>query len=455
MDPSRAEKQQLRAENAALRAELQELEAVRAELHQEQLKLEAITAVAERQALEIAKLKRQLLGPKSERVTEDHEAQLHIFGRLPEPEKPKQAGTKPTRRKRKGTGRRNLADSPLPKRRVDGKAPVEGCPCCKGPLKHIGDAVSYRWEIIPARAEVLQIVQGKYACPSCPGEGVVASECPESFALPKAMCGNGLLALVLADKYGDHIPLNRQVKRLDRLGIDVNTATLCGWVRAGAEAMRPIAQQIEREVLAGNWLRADATGFPVLDGTKGRAARHHLWAFGNHEHVAFQSTPDKEGTTVAEVLEGFDGTLIVDGASDFNLVAKAAGVQRAGCWAHARRKFFEASNTDPGTAAVGLAAIRRLFQAERLAKDGSVEDRQRPARALRQPVVGRKNWLFASSEGGAQSACVLFTLVGSCLLQGLDPRAYLQEVLGRLESDPAVRLTPAAIRAERENRLVG
>ncbi len=179
---------------------------------------------------------------------------------------------------------------------------------------------------------------------------------------------------------------------------------------------------------------------------------------------------------------------------------------RAGCWAHARRYFYEALKYDRKLALRGLGIIRELFMAERVVMKATVEERtalreelcapilasirvwvtetlprQDPGspshaalqyvdnqwdrlqvfltkpeiachnndteRDLRRPVKGRDNWHFAGSPRGARAAAIYYSLVGTCLLQGIDPRAYLVEVLGRMD-EPASRLTPHAIREE-------
>jgi transposase len=512
VDPASAELQRLRDEASTLRTERDH--AVR-QLHDRELRIAALTETAERLAHENELLKRALFGKKSEReVLSDQQLSL-LFGGEPDPPAEPAPEPEPEKKTRRGKGGRRKVkdDTTVPKRRVESPVPSQACTACGGQLKHIGDAVSYRYEWVPGRFEKLEVVRPKCACPSCPSEGVVVADEPLPFALPKALCGNELLARVLADKFVDHLPLNRQARRMKREGLELAVSTLCGWVRQGAQALKPIAERIHREVVAGDWLRADATGMPVLDGkrVKGRTHRGQLWCYGNTHQVVFRYTPDKEGQTVQGLLSDFSGTLLVDGASDFNLVVRSENLTRAGCWAHARRYFFDARKTNPAAAARALATIRRLFMVERMARDEPADSRERireqhtrplleefktwlqeqstrqpprspmgkavgytlrqwdrlvvflengqlPAhnndteRDLRQPVVGRKAWLFAGSEGGAHSAAILFTLVGSCLLQGISPQSYLREVLDRLDTDPASKLTPVAIRIQRELR---
>jgi hypothetical protein len=245
---------------------------------------------------------------------------------------------------------------------------------------------------------------------------------------------------------------------------------------------------------------------PVMDPAraKGRVHRGHLWAWGNYETVIFSYTPDKFGSTVASLFADFAGVVLIDGATDFNLLERTEGVTRAGCWAHARRRLYEALSADTTLALRGLAAIRQLFVAERVVMGAPLAERlalrrelcepvvngvrnwvseelpkQIPRipthsalqyldnqwdrlvvflrhaeiachnndteRDLRRPVKGRDNFLFAGSPRGADAAAVFYTLIGTCLLQGVDPRRYLVHVLARLD-EPASTLTPHVVR---------
>lgn len=505
----------LAAENARLRRELAErdrlLEARESEAAAERHKRALLEASNERLAHELALLKRQLFGRKNERVEYDP-AQLQLIARTvppvpPAPEPPEE----PAKERLKGHGRGKLPEH-LDRRRIERKVPSDAkCANCGGELRLIGEATSERLEWVPGHFEVLQIARQKCACPRCPAQGIVTADEP-TFALPRALPGDGLLARVLVDKFADHIPLNRQTKRFAREGVDISVSTLCGWVRGGAGLLRVVVDAMRDEILVGDWLQADATGMPVQDGTDGALRRGHLFAYSNGEHVVFRFSATKESTFPKEHLAGFQGRVIlVDGGSEFNLVAKSEGVERAGCWSHVRRKFFEARDSDPLHADLALTMIRQLFAVERLVRTSPPDerlaardrwtrpildgfrrwlvDRQADARPssplgravgyavnqwehlvvfldhggvpahnnaserhLRQPVVGRKNWMFAGSEGGAESAAVLFSIVGSCILQAVDPWEYLRDVLGRLPDHPANRvgeLTPAAWRASR------
>ena len=180
----------------------------------------------------------------------------------------------------------------------------------------------------------MKLVVEKVSFPDHHGQGpatIVTAPCPVAYALPKALCGNALLAQVVVDKYADHLPLHRQSERFGREGFDLSRQTLCDWMMELGELLAPIRHRLAMEVRGGGWVRADATGMPVMDRSraKGRTHHGHLWAWGNYETVVFDYTADKKADTVAALFADFKGVVLIDGATDFNLLEKAAGVTEA------------------------------------------------------------------------------------------------------------------------------
>lgn len=510
-----AANQRLREENEALR---RALERSRAELEEERAQREAAEQAVLRLQRDLERLKRQLTGPKSERMVDPNQLQLPIGpeeeteGAEPSaPEDDADTDEPKKKRKRRKGSRRDVAEM-HDLRIVERTADVtdRSCPCgCGAQAQTVGHEVNWRLEHKPAELIRIRIVREKVAFPDHTGADkatLVTAEPPVAFALPKALCGNRLLAQVVIDKYADHLPLYRQEARFKRQGVRMSRKTLCGWAMELSRLLRPVWKHMSREVLGGDWLRADATGMPVLDKARSRGKAHkgHLWAWGNYETVLFNYTPDKKAETVAALFPGFEGTVLIDGASDFNLLEQADGVVRAGCWAHARRYFYEALKEDRDLALQGLGIIRELFMAERVVMAAPVDDRQAlrdelsapilqgirnwvdetlprqvpgsashaalqyvdnqwdrlcvfltepkiachnndTERDLRRPVKGRDNWHFAGSPRGARAAAIYYSLIGTCLMQGLDPRRYLVEILGRLDEPPS-KLTPHAVR---------
>ena len=479
--------------------------------------------------LELQRLK--LSGRRNERHVEDANVPLpFVFSmpapppRLPstEPAEPAEAEAKPAkippnrgpngRPARRKLGERT--DRPVRKVRcaID---PAAACARCGRALHVFGTAHTYRLEWIPGHFEILDVERERCACPDCPSEGVLAAP-PPNFALPRALCGNGLLARVLVDKFADRIPLNLQVQRMEREGETFSTATLSDWVVGAAALLKRIAVAIDARLLAGPWLQADDTGYPVQDGTDGKLRKGRLWAVTDQQEVRYHFTDTKEGENPARFLAEFQGKLLlVDGGSEFNLAVAQKGLLRAGCWSHLRRYFFDARHHHPREALLALGTFRDLFAIEAGLVGAPLDVRRevhnRDARplveglfdwilslrlqvrpssllgealtyavngheffarfldhpelpmhnngselALRGPVVGRKQWLFAGSEGGAHAGATMFTLVGSCMLQGIDPWVYLADVLTRLPDHPVNRvheLTPLAWRLAREGAI--
>lgn len=521
---------QIIAENERLRRELEAGESARAEreaahsavLAERDARIAALVASNEDLAQRLEMIRLKLSGRRNERDLDDRSIPLpFVFDalapppRLPEPEPQAPAGgappeppprTRPARRDPSERKDRPVRDVPC---RVD---PAARCAKCGGALKVFGTAHTHRIEWVPGHFETLDIARERCACPSCPSEGVLVAP-PPNFALPRALCGNGLLARVLVDKFADRIPLNLQVARMRREGETFAVATLCDWVRGGAAFLHRLVLAIDARLMKGSWIQGDDTGLPVQDGTGGELRKGRLWAMTDQKEVVYHFTGTKEGKNPAAFLKDFIGRLIlVDGGSEFNLAVAQKGLLRAGCWSHLRRYFFDARLYHPVEARLALGTIRDLFSIEAgilgAAPDVIRETRDRESRplvqglydwivglrartrptsllgealtyavngreffcrfldhpelpihnnrsefALRGPVVGRKQWLFAGSEGGAQAAATMFTLVGSCMLQGIDPWVYLTDVLARLGDHPVNRvheLTPLAWRIARE-----
>ncbi|MCP4923030.1 MAG: transposase, partial [bacterium] len=152
---------------------------------------------------------------------------------------------------------------------------------------------------------------------------------------------------MLVDKFADHLPLRRQQKRFRRDKILIPIANLCRMVQHSANLLKHVVDQMKKEMLAGTLIQTDETGIPILHGPKNKPKKGVLWVYTNAEHAVFEVTDSKEGRHSAKFLQGFEGVLLPDGASVFNASCLAEGVTRAGCWSHARRKFFDARERDP------------------------------------------------------------------------------------------------------------
>jgi hypothetical protein len=311
----------------------------------------------------------------------------------------------------------------------------------------------------------------------------------------------------VTSKYADHLPLNRLSKIYAREGVDLAVSTLADWVAAVDTSLAPLAERIRELVLCSHLTQADDTGLKVLDDkAPGGSKRGHLWCYlGDAKWAAFVYTPDwrkegpqsflaeRKGWLQADAYKGYDGLFTRDGATAIEV----------GCWAHARRPFFELFQAGDVRAAVLLEKVQRLYAVEaeadsegddddarqrrreqyskpvleeigrwcattynreppksalakaigyivnqwqalsRFLEDGRLPlDNTRCERALRGIAIGRKNYLFAGSDVGAERAATIYTLIGTCALSGVDPLAYFTDVLRKLETGrfPASRI---------------
>jgi len=453
---------------------------------------------------ELAALKRRSYGRRSERARGRKITGAGDDSKPSETQASTAPPPKPRRRSKHGRGK---LPAHLPRISItSGEPGARSCGKCSRELGVIGSDVSERLEYIPGRFVVYLCTRTKRACPRCPGAGVITQPAPV-FGLDRALPADGLLARIITDKFADHLPLTRQRKRFSReANIDIAVSTMCGWLRQSAGLLSHLVCTIADELRAGRFIQSDATGLPILEGSKNRPRRGHLWSYSDDTQVVFRASMDGKQIRPAEFLEGFSGTLLTDGAGAYNLVAAPDDVTRAGCWAHARRKFFEARDEAPEQAGLALAQIREIFVLEHSLKQMTPDHRSRARkqaleeplrqfhswlqaesatarptsalgkaityarnqwetlvvfldngevpvhnnaseRQLRSPVVGRKNWMFAGSEGGAHTAATCFSIVGSCVLAGIDPYEYLRDVLSLLpDATPEQRktLTPKA-----------
>lgn len=417
-----------------------------------------------------------------------------------DPEVEKADAARPTeRRDRRKTpthqrkGRRNLAELDLPRKVVF--VPIEEGDVPDDPdLVRVEDRVTYRVGWVHGHYAVLEIRQEQPARASEPEPFVWTA--PEPFLLPGAMCDDGILVRTLVDKFADHLPLNRQAARMTREGLPIGTNVLAGWVVNAYSRVRSLVLALRMQIAGSSLILGDDSGFPVQDGSDGALANGRLWVFTDQKQAFFAFSRTKEGEHPAALFEGLDirGRLVVDGGSEFNQVEKERDLARGGCWSHLRRYFFNAS-IQHDVAKHGLAVIHDLFMVERDLVDLAPRARlavravrsaplvdaffawvkglvpkvrpgsklgdavtyainQEPRMRLflshgdvplhnnlselllRQPIVGRKNWLFAGSEGGAEAAAGWFSLIASCRLQGIDPAVYLYDVFQRLPDHP-------------------
>ena len=460
----------------------------------------------------VEQLLRARYGPRRERVDEH---QLFLFaaailtqgGKTPptsdEGKTPPSDSTSSS--SRPGHGRGALPKS-LRRQRVvyDLGEDQRQCPECQEKLKRIGEEVSERLEYVPASLVVIEEACQKYACPQ--GCTVVTAEKPMA-PIEKGLPGPGLLAQVAVSKYGDHLPLHRQEEIFQRQGVELARQTMCDWMRECADLVSPLYELMKERGLDSKAVQTDDTPVPVLDPDLPRTRTGRIWTYVGddaHPYTVYDYTPNRSRDGPEEFLKEFRGYLQADAYSGYDHFYQEPerGIVEVACWAHSRRRFFEAQSSDLMRSTVMLAYIRLLYDVERQARDGKLGgearralrqekskpilddihtylEREQPRvlpkspegeaiaytlsnwkaltrycedgdleidnngaeRSLRGIAVGRRNWTFYGSDNGGRTAVVLTSLIATCKSLGIAPFAYLRDVFERISSHPQTRLT--------------
>lgn len=340
------------------------------------------------------------------------------------------------------------------------------------------------------------------AAPSDPPALIYTVPMPKQ-PIPKGLAGPGLLAHIIISKFADHLPLYRQEAMFARQGVEISRSTMSDWVAACAVLCTPLYGLMTRRVLLSRAVHNDDTTVPVQAPRTGKTKTGRLWvSVGDaaHPYIIFNYTPDRSRDGPEKFFENYEGFLQVDAYTGYEGLFVSGKIHEAACWAHVRRKFFESKTTDELRSHLMLAMIRGLYEVEDqvslLAQEAEkvryrreharpllirikkwLKEQQKQVlpksplgeaigyalnnwralnrytlygylaidnnvaeRALRAVAIGRKNWMFAGSDAGGQTSAVLYSLISSCQRHGIEPWAYLRDVLTRLPELPADRL---------------
>jgi len=490
-------------------AELQE-QARHLELAHRQLEVEKL-----RLEVELLRLKKLYYGPRADRLsTPGDVAQMLLeFGNdlesrpvnpqdipraLPLPE------IETVRRIRRG--RRNLSDFnhlPAVRHVHDLDEDQKPCPCCGKEREKIGEESSWQIEYVPARFERIEHVRIKYACKHCEQNAenphIELADKPEQ-PIDKGLAGPGLLAYIVTSKYADYLPLYRLEGIFGRNGFEIDRATQSVWCGDVADLIKPLYDLMTRRVLLSHVICTDDTVMPMLPnpGAPGlapeKARQARMWVYIGDEHNPynlFDFTLGRGRNGPATFLTGYKQTLLADAYGGYDGVVVGNDITRAGCMAHARRKFVDAEKTNPAIAAQAVGIIRQLYAIEEKARGKSDEDRLCLRRRESQPilaalqeklwvwkdqllpkhpmaeaigymlnqwkelnvfasdgavpidnnvserdikriVLNRKNSLFVGNERGGHTAAILSSITSTCRRHGIDPQRYLTQLLTNL-----------------------
>ncbi|MDP4156749.1 MAG: IS66 family transposase [Bacillota bacterium] len=363
---------------------------------------------------------------------------------------------------------------------------TEGC-------KKIGEEITEELEYEPGKLFVNRYVRPKYV--QANNQGIIIAPMVDR-PLPKAIVGPGLLAQIIIDKYVDHLPLYRQMERFKREGINIPYSTIGDWIKNGCSLIDPLYESLKKLIVQSNYLHADESPIKVLDkDKKGQTHRGYYWVYHNSIDglvwFDYQEGRGREGPVA--VLKDFKGYLQTDGYTVYDYFKEEKDITVLHCMAHARRMFFEAKENDKAIAEYALEQIGLLYNIERKAKEQQLDQEQilqlRQTEALpaleslgkwmketyvkvlpksaigkalgysiqrwpelmryatdgklnidnnpvensiRPVALGRKNYLFAGSHEAAKRSAMLYSLMGTCKLHGINPFMWLRDVLQRI-----------------------
>ena len=475
--------------DARLAEQASELAAREAAIQRYQIREEQLTH-------EIALLKRHRFGQRSEGIShgqrslleelvdEDTVAIEQELTRLTQSHRP---SAKPTE-----SPKRRALPPQLPRTEIRHEPDSTTCRCgCA--LTRIGEEVSEKLDYEPGRFSVERHIRGTWACRQCE---TITQVPVAPHVIDKGIPTTNLLAQVLISKYADHLPLYRQERIYARAGVELPRSTLADWVgRCGVE-LTPLVEQLRQRLLEHPVLQADETPVPMLSPGKKRTHTAYIWAYASTREAPIQAVvydfqPSRAGQAARDFLADWRGQLVCDDYAGYK-AGFAGGITEIGCWAHARRKFHELleRNQSP-IAEQALAYIGALYAIERDLTDQPAPERQRIRHTQARPILerlrewliaqrsqltqgtrtakaidytlkrwtalvrylddgrvpidnnwvenqirpwalGRNNWLFAGSLRSGQRAANVMTLIQSAKINGLDPQAYLRDVLARL-----------------------
>jgi len=392
---------------------------------------------------------------------------------------------------------------------------------CRQPMLRIGEDVSEKLDIIPAKFFVHRHIYGKWACRCCQQ---LHQEPAEPDVVDGGIPAAGLVAHTLISRFVDHLPYYRQEPINARSGVHTPRSTLASWGGAGGASLEPLYELHRAFILGCRVLHADETPVPLLDPGAGKTKKAYVWAWARSHHdphpgVIYEFCLGRGAQYPLAFLGGngppgrepaWQGTLITDQYGGYNAVLDAKRYPQrksAACAAHARRRFEELSRGgraghSASASAVATEAMQRwarIYRAEAAFSEMSHEERRQARQAVSRPLweefevwlklqrtqvldgskiaeaidyslnawdsltlhlddgavvidnnlierqikpwkLGAKNWLFAGSALAGQRAAVVMSLVQSAKLNGLDPWAYLRDVLARIHTHPNQRL---------------
>jgi transposase len=444
--------------------------------------------------------RRYVFGPRRERLVEAP-GQGHLF-EIEEIDLPIVPPTSPARDSKapaKPRGSRKPDYDRLPKVRIEHDVPEaeKVCSHCGEHKARIGEDEARVLHFVPAHFELHVHILPKYACSHC-RDGVVTPQ-PPLRPISGCIAGPGLLSELLVSKFAEHLTLYRFEDICTRYGLYLSRSTLCDWVAKVADLLTPLYDLQKNLVLQGDVLWTDDTPVRFLGGPTPGSHVGRFWPYIGpplFPYDVYDFTENRKRDGPADFLKDFAGYLHADAFSGYDGIFTGSNgrILEVACWAHARRKFFDARSSSPAEASLILEMIRRLYEVEdrarplddaarrdlrqaeavpilerlraeldrlsarllpksalaqavtyalnqwkalcRYTEDGRLTiDNNVSERRVRDQAIGRKNWLFLGSEQAGPRAAVIYTIIAGAKRHRIEPWAYLNDVILQLAVD--------------------
>ena len=364
--------------------------------------------------------------------------------------------------------------------------------------RSIGEEVTEQLDYEPARFLRRRIIRKKYVKRDEPHQAPIIA--PLNTLQERSIAAPGLLAQIIVAKYCDHLPLYRQEQiYATRHDIAIPRQSMARWLGLAADWLRPIYEHIHTGVMAGGYVQIDETPVEYLSPGNGQTKQGYLWACKRPgADVSFTWATSRAARCLDRIiLADFSGIVQCDGYAAYPSFANRSEgrITLVACWAHARRKFHEATESTPQQAGWMLLQIQHLYRIEKQLREAKAGPQQRQAvranqsrmiierihralsriklkgrqlpqsalgkaidytltmwpmltvyledgrveidnnpveNAIRPTAIGKKNWLFIGEAEAGQRSAILFTIIEACRSRGIDPQTYLREVLTRL-----------------------
>ncbi|WP_309401039.1 IS66 family transposase [Cerasicoccus maritimus] len=384
----------------------------------------------------------------------------------------------------------------------------------------MGQEVSEQLDYQPARFFKRRLIRRKFARKDMPYQPPLIAPLPPGLQ-ERCLAAPSLIAHVVASKYIDHLPLYRQEQIYrQRHSVTISRQTLCRWTALATDWLEPIYNEMQRQQMRSAYLQVDETPIRYLEPGQGKAPQGYFWVSNvPGGDVIYHWRSGRGANNLNEIVpKSFTGALQCDGYQAYPSFQKQRNelIQLAGCWAHARRKFFEAKERDPKIVGWLLHQITQLYRIEKQLREaragptlraavrasksdpilqrlkkafiklkprylpksnlgkaiayalsqwntlevfisnGMIEiDNNLVENAIRPSAIGKKNWLFIGSEASGKTSAIIYSIIESAKRHGIDPYAYLKyllQALPRSTNHQIPSMTPAAY-AKRHSKI--